>query len=214
MSFIQIILSADFIIASAIYGIAILIILPLFDRIHNVLNHAVLQWNWDHIAMPLLQAALMVLFIFIAYPVIFGIKNAPSIFLLLSSGKLRINNLINLLFILTLLFPMVPVIGNWRELILPLQGIAASTMIFSWLAHALQIEHISYWPGLDIIVYVILVAIATHWLAVNIALKIGHKSDDAFNVVGSGDLIVRCLIIFMQSPAILLVSRALGQQLH
>ena len=214
MSFIQIILSADFIIASLIYGIAILIFLPLFVRVHNSLNNAVMQWIWDHIAMTLLQVALMILFIFIAYPVIFGIKDAPSIFLLLSSGKLRINTLINLLFILTLLFPLVPVIGKWRELILPLQGITASMIVFSWLAHALQLDHISYWPGFDIIVYVILIAIATHWLAVKISLKIGHKIDDAFNVVGSGTLIVRCLIIFMQSPAILLVSRALGQQLH
>ena len=145
---------------------------------------------------------------------IFGIKDAPSIFLLLSSGKLRINNLINLLFILTLLFPLIPVIGNWRELILPLQGIVASTIVFSWLAQALQVEHISYWPGFDIIVYVVLVAIATHWLALKITLHIGHKFDAVFNVTNSGSLFASCLIIFMQSPAILLVSRALGQQLH
>jgi len=214
MSFIQIILSADFIIATVIYGIAILIILLLSERIHNILDHGVLQWNWDHIAIPLLQVALMVLFIFIAYPVIFGIKDAPSIFLLLSSGKLRINNLINLLFILTLLFPLIPVIGNWRELILPLQGIVASMIVFSWLAHALQIEHINYWPGFDIIGYVILVAIVTHWLAVTISQQIGHKFDEAFDIADSGSLFARCLIIFMQSPAILLVSRALGQQLH
>ena len=87
MTVIQIILSADFLIAISIYSLVILLALPLFDWIHKHLQHPFLQWNWDHIGMPLLQAGLMVLFIIIAYPIIFGIDDAPAITTLLSTGN-------------------------------------------------------------------------------------------------------------------------------
>lgn len=166
MSIPQIIFSAEHMLAIVIYGIAIIIVLPLSDRIHASLEHSILQWNWDHVAMPLIQVLLIILFIVIAYPVVFGINAAPSIGAVLSDGEIRMNILVNLLFVLTLLFPLIPIIGNWNELILPLQGIAASMMIFSWLASEVGIERISYWPGFLNILMIIFVAFITH--------KLGH----------------------------------------
>lgn len=213
MSPIQIIFSADFMIAMLVYGIAIIICMPLFDRIHNSLNHSTLQWSWDHIGMPLLQAGLMVLFIVIAYPLIFGLKDAPSITSLIVQEELRLNHLINLIFILTLLFPLIPVIGTWGELVLPIQGIVACMLIFSWLADQRGLAQYSFWPGLEVIFYCLILAIITHWLAINLSRFIGHKFDETFNVTDSGELFSRSLVLFMQSPVILLFSTGLGKQL-
>ncbi len=206
MSTIQVMLSADFMLAIVVYGVAILVTIPMFDRIHTALDQVVLYWPWEHIGKPLLQASLMVLFIMVAYPILFGLKEAPPIFLLLSADDMRVNTLINVLFILTLLFPLLPVFGNWRELILPLQGIAASMMVFSWLAAAQGLEEITYWPGMDTVIYIILIAMFTHWLAVTVSHHIGHKFDESFNVADSGELFARCIILSFQSPAILLIS--------
>ena len=147
MAIVEIIVSGKFIVALFIYGVFIALLYPFMDRIYDRLEHPLLQWKWDHIAMPLLEVALMVLFIILAYPVIFGVQDAPSIISLFSKDELRINYLVNLLFVISLLFPLIPIIGNWYELILPLQGIAASMMIFSWLTASVSVTDYSFWPG-------------------------------------------------------------------
>jgi hypothetical protein len=135
MSIFEQIFSQQFLIAFIIYAVLIAILFPLSARIHDRLENTILQWKWNHIAMPLFQAALLMIFILLTYPLIFGVEQAPSITSLLSQDDLRINYLVNLLFIISLIFPFIPVIGNLQELILPMQGIAAS--IESW-CHGIQ----------------------------------------------------------------------------
>lgn len=86
-------------------------------------------------------------------------------------------------------------------------------MIFSWLAHELDIQHISYWPGMQNFVLILMVAIFTYWLAVRLATLAGNRFDERFNVLHSGSLFARCLVLFMQSPALLIYSVGLGKQL-
>lgn len=214
MSLFQILYSGHFILAVSVYGLFILFLLPLSARISTRLEYPLLQWQWDHIAIPLLEVLLLILFICLAYPEIFGIRQAPSIWLLLQLGELRLNNLMNVLFLVTLLFPLVPVFGERRELVLPIQGIAALMMIFNWLAHELAIEHVSYWPGMQNIFLILIVAILAYWSAARIAAFAGHRFDERFNVLHSGALFARCLILFMQSPALLIYSVGLGKQLE
>jgi hypothetical protein len=214
MSIIQIVFSTEFIFAASAYAIIIMLALPCFDRIHGALDHSVLQWPWDHIGMPLLRAALMLVFILLAYPHIFAIADAPSIGTLLDSGERRVNYLINLLFLVTLLFPLVPVLGEWEELILPAQAIAACSLLFSWLAAAQGLSNIHYWPGINTVVYILVLAFVTHWLALAISHYLGEAIDEKFNVTDAGHLLSRTLVLFMQSPAILLFSVALGRQLN
>ena len=213
MAIVEIIVSGKFIVALFIYGVSVALLYPFMDRIYDRLEHPLLQWNWDHIAMPLFEVALMVLFIILAYPVIFGVQDAPSIISLFSKDELRINYLVNLLFIISLLFPLIPIIGNWHELILPLQGIAASMMIFSWFTASESFADYSFWPGWEVIIYCIILGIITHWLAIKIALLIGNKLDQKFNVLDSGELFARGLVLIMQSPVILIYSAGLGRQL-
>lgn len=63
---------------------------------------------------------LMIAFILLVYPVNFGIGTAPSIQKLLSLNAQRSSFLINMIFLLTFVFPLVPVIKKWEELIIPL----------------------------------------------------------------------------------------------
>jgi hypothetical protein len=213
MSIFGIILSEKFLVALAIYGVLITIIFPLSNYIYHRLQNSFLEWMWDHIAMPLIQAGMLMFFILLTYPVIFGLEYAPSISSLLSQDDLRINHLVNLLFIISLLFPVVPVIGKWNEMILPVQGIAGSMMIFSWMASSLGVTHYSYWPGWDVVLYCMILGVVTHWFAILIAHLIGHKIDTSYNVLGSGELFSRGLILLMQSPVILMFSAGLGKQL-
>jgi hypothetical protein len=214
MSIISIVFSTEFIIATASYAIIIMLALPCFDRIHRVLEHSILQWSWDKIGMPFLRAVLMLLFLLLAYPVIFAISDAPPVIALLDNDELRVNYLINLIFVVTLLFPLIPVLGKWEELILPAQAITASAMLFSWLAADLGIKNIQYWPGIITVISILVIAFLSHWLALAVSHFLGDAIDEKFSVEHAGHLLSRALVLFMQSPAILLYSAALGRQLN
>jgi hypothetical protein len=209
----NIFLSPRFLIALAVYILLIAVSLPLLDRVHARLENSVLQWKWDNIAIPLAQAAILMAFILMAYPVIYGIEQAPAISALLSEDDLRINHLINLIFIVSLLFPLIPVLGNWHELVLPFQGIAASMMIFSWLASGLGVSQYSFWPGWEVVSGCLALGVVAHWFGVQVSQLIGHKLDNIFNVLDSGELFARGLILLFQSPVILIFSTSLGKQL-
>jgi hypothetical protein len=214
MSIISIVFSTEFIIATASYAIIIMLALPCFDRIHRVLEHSILQWSWDKIGMPFLRAVLMLLFLLLAYPVIFAISDAPPVIALLDNDELRVNYLINLIFVVTLLFPLIPVLGKWEELILPAQAITASAMLFSWLAADLGFKNIQYWPGIITVISILVIAFLSHWLALAVSHFLGDAIDEKFSVEHAGHLLSRALVLFMQSPAILLYSAALGRQLN
>ena len=212
MSVIQIILSGDVLAAALVYALASMAGIILFEFVHQRLDNVILQWQWDHIAMPLLRAGLILLFIALAYPAIFGLSGVPSLDELLGRDEKRFSYLLDLLFIVTLLFPLVPVIGEWEELILPLQGVAGAAMIFNWLTGATGKTGIHYWPGLGTLALMIVVALATHWLAVVLSHGLGERLDKKFNVKHSGLLLSRALVLVMQYPVIVIYSHALGQQ--
>ncbi len=213
MPIIHIVFSTEFIFATGAYAIIIMLALPTFEKVRRYLDHSLLQWPWDNITMPLLRASLMVMFILLAYPVIFGLTDAPAISELLNAKETRVNYLINLLFLVTLLFPLIPLLGKWEEFILPAQAISACAMLFSWLATDLGKQDIQYWPGLYTVTLIVVLALVTHRLALAVSYYLGDAIDEKLNVKDAGELLSRALVLFMQSPAILLFSSALGRQL-
>ncbi|MEJ2760101.1 MAG: hypothetical protein P8126_00795 [Gammaproteobacteria bacterium] len=213
MSIIQIVLSADVIMAAVVYAAAAIAGTWIFDRVHHALVQPVLLWGWEHIAMPLLRAALMLIFILLAYPALFGLTEAPTLGDLLSREELRVNTLLNVLFVVTLLFPLIPVLGERDELVLPAQGIAASLLLFSWLVAALGAGPVHYWPGSMTVALILLLAVITHWLAVSLAVLAGERLDRALNVENAGELLARALVLFMQYPVIVVFCHGLGEQL-
>ena len=206
-------LSAEFLLALSVYAALVIISVPCFNNVHRRLQNSILDWPWEHIARPLLRALLMMIFIGLAYPVIFGVSEAPPLFDLLSGGNHRLNLLLNLMFLVTLGFPMLPLLGKQDELILPVQAILACSLLFSWLAAHRGLPDIHYWPGLLPVLFILIIAFITHWLANYLSHHAGHFVDEKLGLAESSDLLSRAFILFMQSPAILLYSSALGKQL-
>ncbi len=213
MSIIQIMLSADFLIALAVYALLIILTFPCFHKIHLILENSVLDWPWQHIASPLLRTLLMIIFISLSYPVLFGINAAPPFLDLLLGDNNRFTLLLNLLFLVTLIFSVIPGIRERHELVLPIQAIVACSILFSWLAAAMGVVEIKYWPGIDTVIYIFILAFCSYWLSIRLAHKFGEIIDQRFNVADSAALSSQALVLFAQSPAILLYSAALGRQL-
>ena len=213
MSVIQIILSGKVLTAALIYAFAALCGVYLFALIHDRLEHPFLQWQWDHIGMPLMRAGLMLLFIALAFPALFGLSDAPALGDLLDRDDMRFSYLLDVIFLVTLLFPLVPVAGNWEELVLPIQGITAAAMIFSWLAQATGRTGVHYWPGWTTVAMMIVVALITHWLALTVSLFAGSRIDKALQVEHAEKLLSRALVVIMQYPVIVIYCHSLGLQL-
>jgi hypothetical protein len=213
MSVIQIILSGRVLLAALVYAAASVVGIWVFDRVDSALDGEILSWAWEHVGMPLLRAALMLIFILLAYPILFGLVDAPALGELLARDPLRVNHLLNLLFVVTLLFPLVPVLGEWDELVLPVQGIAASMLLFSWLTQAAGAGSVHYWPGWDTAAIMLGLALATHWLAMGLAAVAGEELDRSLNVENAGELLARALVLFLQYPVIVVFCHGLGKQL-
>ena len=214
MTILQIIFSTDFLLALGIYSFMVILTLRYLGNVHENLAHSVLQWPWVNIGLPLLRSALMLIFILIAYPTLFGIADAPPLAALFDANTTRVNYLVNILFLTTLLFPLIPVIGKWEELILPVQAIAASSMLFSWTAAEAGISVVQYWPGFLTILYILVWAFITHWLTRAGSHYLGEAIDSKYNVEYSGELLSRSILLILQSPAIVIFSAALGRQLN
>ncbi len=213
MSLSQVLVNGHFLFGYFIYAIAVIIAVLFLERIHNALNHAFLQWAWDHVGIPLARAGLLILFILIAYPVPFGTQTAPPLQTLFAADAMRVNRLLNPVFLITLLLPLIPVIGTRPAWVVPLQGIAACALLFSWLATEQGLETVSYWPGANTLMLIAVIAIATYWLAIYLSRQVGQHLDTAFEVKGASILVFEATVLVFQTPALLLFSLALGRQL-
>lgn len=196
-----------------VYVLSIIIVLPLFVFIHDKLNNNFLQFCWDKIGIPLIRAFLIIGFIVLIYPINFGLDSAPPIGELLSVNDKRSSFLINMIFLLTFLFPLIPLLGKLEELTIPLQGILCSMIIFSWLCQRLNIDNYSLWPDFKVFVLIILMSLATHCLAKHFSAFTGDYLDELFHREGFKTLIFNAVVLIMQSPVILIFGIYLGDQI-
>lgn len=170
------------------------------------------QWYVQHLWIPLTRALSLIVFIALAYPVIFGLQQAPSIITLLSTDH-HFSTLVNVLFATAIILPLLPIIGNLHALILPLQSIAATSLIFSWLLPFFNATTISFWPDLKTILSLSIIALISHWAAAWISEQLGNTLDTWLNRKGYAILVYQLTLLLFQAPIILSYSLYLGQQL-
>ena len=213
MTLSQIFFHQQTVFAIFIYCISVIIAMFAFAFIQEKSNNEFTDYCWDKVGLPLIKTFLIISFIYLIYPINFGIVTAPSFNELLNAGDMRSSFLINMIFLLTFFFPLIPVIGKWEELIIPLQGILASMIIFSWLCQNLELENYNLFPDFKTISFIVIVSIITHWLAKYFAEHFGDYFDKMFHREGFKELIFKGVVLIMQSPVIFIFGIYLGKQL-
>lgn len=197
-----------------VYFISVIIAIALFSFVHIKSNHPILSYSWEKIGLPLIKTILILIFIILVFPINFGIESAPPISELFSQDEKRSNFLLNMIFILTFFFPLIPVIGKWEELIIPLQGILASMIIFSWLCQSQNIENYSLLPDGITLLLIFIISFITHKLAGNLATSFGHYLDELYHREGFQELVFKGVVLIMQSPVIFIFGINLGKQIN
>ncbi len=76
--------------------------------------------------------------------------------------------LINTLFVISVLLPLVPIVNRFLALILPLQAIAGSAIVYGWLANYSRIDY-SLFPGFKVLAIIILFSILAELAARTLA---------------------------------------------
>ncbi len=217
----QALLHEKTIVATIAYFVAATFLFILTSRIVHYIDHSPAEhwwfkifshWYVEHVWIPVIRIITLIIFISLAYPIIFGLKAAPPLADILWQ-KGHLNTLINVTFFITLVLPLIPIIGNLHALVLPIQGCTIVIVFFNWLMPFYNVNMTSYWPGGLQAVLLFALIIPSHWLAVRSAEYIGSQLDDWHNRQGYSQIIYQLTLLLFQAPIILLYSLHLGRQL-
>lgn len=182
--------------------------------LNAVADVPVSEWIFAHFVLPAGRAFMLVVFIIIAYPALFGLSTAPAIDLLMQAGPNRMTTLVNVIVVLpVILLPLIPVIGGMHAMVLPLQGMVASSLLFHWLTQAYDKPDLSYWPGFNVVGLVIVLAILSHAAARWTAGVIAEQIQRDLNIDHANEVVYNIVVSAFQIPVILVYTLALGRKL-
>lgn len=162
-------------------------------------------WLAAHLYLPLVRAAALLTFIFVAHPQLFGLADAPTLGALLGAGHYRFDQLVNLFLIVSLLLPLLPLLNRVAGVTLALQGVCAAALIASWLA-ADAGTTIQLMPGPGHLLRIVAVLLAARLLAEWLARELLRRS--AYR-----DILIEAARMLAQLPAVIIYARYLGAQL-
>lgn len=170
-------------------------------------------WFVEHLGIPLLRAACVVVFVYLAYPGLFGLREAPALQVLLAEHRGGTSTQLGIAFLVALVAPVVPLLQRHPEFVLPLQGILATTLLFNWLTDYLHMSAISPWPGSDVVLVVVLAAWLMHRLGHRLGQRLGAMADDASGTAGYELVAIHVVTMLAQLPVILVYSTGLAVQI-
>ena len=168
---------------------------------------------WDLFFAPFLRAVAVVLFIYLAYPALFALNTAPGISELMHYEDAKTGNLLGVMFLIGLLLPLIPALNRHPEFVLPIQGAIATAYVFTWLAHYLHITTASVWPGIEILLIMVLLSYLGHRIAGWCGQHLGHQLDQRFSTHGLDNVTRYIIELLVQIPVILTYGYGLGYQL-
>lgn len=214
MSFIDALSSAEVLGALLLLTLASLAELPLEHFLKSRRSAAaVLHFAWDWFLGPLWRALAIAGFVLLAYPASYGVRRAPGLAALAADGTLSATALVNVLFLATLLLPLVPPLRRHGGLLLATQGALATAIVFGWYAAYIGARSVSYWPGLPPALLVVMMAVLGYRAAQVLGRTIGESLDGWLGTHGLAQILAHTCAQVMLAPAMLLYGYALGVQI-
>ena len=163
-----------------------------------------IHWLSDHIYIPLLRTLVVLGFVALAYPALFGITTAPPLPALLGGG--RADLVITAAFAASLVLPLLPFMERLPGAIMTAQGILACCLLAGWLAQAGGLAP-RLWTGWVVVVQVIAILLAGKLLGRAIVrFYVPRRALRFAPIIEEGARLASAI------PAISLYSFALGRQ--
>lgn len=214
MYFLELITSGQILAAMAVYGV----LAALEPFLEAWLEHAFddnppALWSWAHVGVPLLRAALVLGFVFMSYPALFGLREGPPLATLLAAHDSGPSVVLGVLFLVALFSPILPIFHRHPEFVLPVQGVLATAFLFNWLTDYLHMTTVSVWPGFEIAIAILGSAYLMHRLARRIGYHFGAAIDSGRGTRGFDVLLIHVVTMLAQLPVVLIYSVGLSQQI-
>ncbi|MCB1749884.1 MAG: hypothetical protein H6977_15610 [Gammaproteobacteria bacterium] len=214
MSLFAALASAEVWLGAAGLAVGGLLELALEFRLRRVVaGHAVLYFTWEYIGAPLLRAALITGFVLWTYPVLYGLRSAPPLSALLAGGAVAPSTLVNVAFVASLLLPLVP---GWRRrggLVLMVQGLLATALVFKGYAHWLGATSVGAWPGLGEAIAVLVLGWLDYLVGEHAGRLFGAWLDERCHSDGLDALAPHVTALLAQVPTLIAYGYLLGRQL-
>lgn len=170
-------------------------------------------WFLEHLGLPFLRAACVIVFVYLAYPALFGLREAPALGALLAAHAGATSTLLGLAFLVALFAPVLPLLCRHPEFVLPIQGMLATALLFDWLTEWLHMTAVPPWPGTDVMLLAGGLAWAMHRLARHLGRVIGDTADAASGRSGYDVLAVHVVTMIAQLPVILVYGTGLAARI-
>lgn len=214
MTFAAVLTSGEFLLALAVLLVAGLLEPVVSYRCTRWFNdNQAFHWGWSNFFAPVIRATIIVVFVLLAYPSIFGIREAPRFIDLISDTMVGVTNLIGLLFILSLALPLLPPFKRHLTALIAVQGLIAVATVFSWYVDYIAANAVSIFPGWIATLAIVLMSALAHHLAQESGHALGTRIDAWLDVKGIEVLAPNAMALLFQAPVMLYYGMILGRQL-
>ncbi len=212
MSYFEVLFHPDLLMATILYtfmAISFEILYQNFlQKIHNIPGT---YWIANHLGLPFFHIILLIGFIYMSYPVLFGLEAythsgervLPTMSQLLTARSGHTMQLINTLFVISVILPLLPLINRFSALILPLQAISGSAMLYGWLARATQ-QSFSIIPDARIVLIIITASFISELIARYLASVLSDKLNTRYHSHDMHQVVYKSTLLVLQVPILLL----------
>ena len=212
MTYTEVLFHPTLVMATLLYTVLTIAFEILYQHfLHKVQDVATTHWIARHIGTPFFHVLLLVAFIYMSYPILYGFEShnsagesvVPGLTELLNAHSGQTMKLINILFVISVLLPLIPVIHRFLALILPLQAVAGSMVLYGWLADYSGLEG-PVFPGFHILALMVIFSILAELCAKALAIMFGSKLNTQYHTHDMEKVIHKSVLLILQVPILLL----------
>jgi hypothetical protein len=212
VSFVNVLTSNEIVLAFVMFGLFAIgfpIIEYCLRKKFNV--PAMRSTIWIDRAASCARAMIVGGFVYFCYPTMFGLSVAPSLEYLSSNGAAEFGS--DLAFVAVFALSILATSGVRWKFILPFQACLATTYLFFELTRYLGVTTASAWPGVNVMLAIVLVAYVANRVASRISGSRNGWVVAKFDLTGHHVTIGQILSLLAQAPIVLLFAYGLGQQI-
>ncbi len=178
--------------------------------LHKISHVTASHWIAKKIGTPFFHVILLVSFIYMTYPVLYGLdgKELPTLGMLFDIVEDPNRKMINNLFVISVILPLIPIINRFIALILPLQAIAGCAIVYSWMADYLGIKY-SLFPDLEVLAIIVLFSLLAEYSAKTLVALTGHSMNqisylENFKLQDIDAVVYKSTLLAFQIPILLI----------
>lgn len=141
-------------------------------------------WLWEHLGAPLLAAATLVCAALLAYPALFGLREAIGLDQLVFADPRRFGTVLGVVFLCGAIAARVPPLARRAPAVHTVQGFIAVGWLFNWFRDELGAVSASAWPGTGAGIALLVLGLLVPRLALGLGREFGLLLESRLRVNG------------------------------